>query len=108
MERKHHSTFPMLNVHYAQFRSSGLKQAVEAALEEAGQLAAINFTPHGPAGIFGLYTLPGANLGFVLANEFFVVSTRLNVLGGPGELGAWLLALHQPYRPSLYRPSSVR
>ena len=48
-------------------------QAVEAALAQAGRLAAINFTPNGPAGIFGLYTQPGANLGYVLANEFFVV-----------------------------------
>jgi len=46
--------------------------AVEAALSEAGKLDAVLFTPSGPAGIFALYTTPGANLGFVLANEFFV------------------------------------
>jgi len=46
--------------------------AVEAGLAAAGKLDAIQFTPNGPAGIFGLYTMPGANLGFVFANEFFV------------------------------------
>ncbi|KAH8118052.1 aquaporin-like protein [Phellopilus nigrolimitatus] len=45
---------------------------VEEALAAAGKLDAINFTPNGPAGIFGLYTTTGANLGFVFANEFFV------------------------------------
>ncbi|KAI5122300.1 hypothetical protein M0805_002376 [Coniferiporia weirii] len=55
---------------YLQWKGNIL--ALEAALEEAGTLAAINFTPNGPAGIFGLYTLPGANLGYVFANEFFV------------------------------------
>ena len=44
------------------------------ALEAAGKLDAIQFTPSGPAGIFGMYAQPGANLGVVFANEFFVVS----------------------------------
>ena len=50
------------------------KQALETALEAAGKLDAIQFTPSGPAGIFGMYAQPGANLGVVFANEFFVVS----------------------------------
>ncbi|KAJ7907658.1 putative aquaporin 2 [Mycena leptocephala] len=33
-------------------------------------LAGIQFTPNGPAGIFGLYVLPGSNLGQVFVNEF--------------------------------------
>ncbi|TDL25876.1 aquaporin-like protein [Rickenella mellea] len=55
---------------YLQWRETLL--AVEAALAAAGQLEALNFTPNGPAGIFGLYTQPGAKLGYVFANEFFV------------------------------------
>lgn len=51
-----------------------LRQEVEAALEAAGKLDAIMFTPSGPAGIFALYVAPGANLGNVFANEFFSVS----------------------------------
>ncbi|KLO17199.1 aquaporin-like protein [Schizopora paradoxa] len=46
--------------------------AVEEALSAQGKLDAIQFTPSGPAGIFALYTTTGANLGYVLANEFFV------------------------------------
>lgn len=51
-----------------------LRQEVEAALEAAGKLDAILFTPSGPAGIFALYVAPGANLGNVFANELFSVS----------------------------------
>jgi glycerol uptake facilitator-like aquaporin len=36
-------------------------------------LAGIQFTPNGPAGIFGLYVLPGSNLGQVFVNEFVTV-----------------------------------
>ena len=54
---------------YLQWRTNIL--AVEAALEAAGELSAIQFTPSGPAGILGLYVQPGANLGVVFANEFF-------------------------------------
>jgi len=46
--------------------------AVEEALDAVGKLAPIQFTPNGPAGIFAFYPLPGANLGIVFANEFFV------------------------------------
>ncbi|KAJ7114161.1 aquaporin-like protein [Mycena crocata] len=35
-------------------------------------LAGIQYTPNGPAGIFGLYLLPGSNLGQVFVNEFVV------------------------------------
>lgn len=45
----------------------------------AGLLDAIQFTPNGPAGIIGLYTLPGANLGVVFANEFFAVSHIIQI-----------------------------
>ncbi|KAI4521766.1 aquaporin-like protein [Schizophyllum commune Tattone D] len=53
---------------YAQFHNALIP--VEAALEAAGKLAEINFTPSGPAGIFGLYAPPGAHLGWVFFNEF--------------------------------------
>jgi len=42
----------------------------EAALATAGVLESTLFTPNGPAGAFGLYTLPGLNLGRVFLNEF--------------------------------------
>ncbi|KAG5353540.1 hypothetical protein C0989_005987 [Termitomyces sp. Mn162] len=42
----------------------------EAILEQAGQLDALQFTPNGPAGIFGLYLLPGQTLPRVFLNEF--------------------------------------
>lgn len=42
----------------------------EATLEAAGRLDAVNFTPVGPAGIFGLYLMPGSKLGQVFLNEF--------------------------------------
>ncbi|KAL5525799.1 hypothetical protein ACEPAG_7136 [Sanghuangporus baumii] len=54
---------------YLQWRTNIL--AAEEALAATGALNAIQFTPNGPAGIIGLYTLPGANLGVVFANEFF-------------------------------------
>ncbi|EJD06583.1 aquaporin-like protein [Fomitiporia mediterranea MF3/22] len=54
---------------YLQWRTNILQ--VEELLAAAGKLDAIQFTPNGPAGIIGLYTLPNANLGVVWANEFF-------------------------------------
>ncbi|KAK1222065.1 hypothetical protein PQX77_015118 [Marasmius sp. AFHP31] len=42
----------------------------EAALAQAGTLDAVLFTPNGPAGAFGLYVMPGSNLGLVFMNEF--------------------------------------
>jgi len=45
---------------------------IEELLASQGKLDAINFTPNGPAGIFGLYTMPGASLGLTFCNEFFV------------------------------------
>ncbi|TRM64676.1 putative aquaporin 2 [Schizophyllum amplum] len=53
---------------YAQYRN--ILVPLEAALEAAGELAAIQFTPSGPAGIFGLYAPAGAHLGWVFLNEF--------------------------------------
>ncbi|KAJ8083564.1 hypothetical protein PM082_009439 [Marasmius tenuissimus] len=53
---------------YAQY--SHLIHTVEGMLAQAGQLDAILFTPNGPAGAFGLYVMPGSNLGLVFLNEF--------------------------------------
>jgi len=44
--------------------------AVEEALRAAG--TPTTFTPTSIPGIFALYVTPGSNLGYVLANEFFV------------------------------------
>jgi len=41
----------------------------ELALSAAGLLESTLFTPQGPAGAFGLYTLPGLHLGRVFLNE---------------------------------------
>ncbi|KAJ6599438.1 aquaporin-like protein [Mycena sp. CBHHK59/15] len=54
---------------YLQYRTPLLE--IQEVLPPA-TLAAINFTPNGPAGIFGLYVLPGSNLGQVFVNEFVV------------------------------------
>ena len=50
-----------------------LLQAAEAALAAKGTLDEVQFTPLGPAGIFGFYAPPGAYIGYIFANEFFVV-----------------------------------
>ncbi|KAK7437241.1 hypothetical protein VKT23_018683 [Stygiomarasmius scandens] len=42
----------------------------EGALAANGVLDETLFTPQGPAGAFGLYVLPGSNLGQVFLNEF--------------------------------------
>jgi len=54
---------------YLQYRTFLL--GIEAEIP-AAMLAAIQFTPNGPAGIFGLYLQPGSNLGHVFVNEFVV------------------------------------
>ncbi|TFK88729.1 aquaporin-like protein [Polyporus arcularius HHB13444] len=43
---------------------------ITEALEHAGTLDAVMFTPNGPAGVFALYVAPTANLGRVFLNEF--------------------------------------
>jgi glycerol uptake facilitator-like aquaporin len=48
-----------------------LIDVAEGALEQAGALAAVQFTPNGPAGAFGNYLLPGQTLPRVFMNEFF-------------------------------------
>ncbi|KAJ6504442.1 putative aquaporin 2 [Mycena vulgaris] len=52
---------------YLQYRTPLL--ALQELIPPA-KLAAIQFTPNGPAGIFGLYLQPGSNLGQVFVNEF--------------------------------------
>ncbi|KAJ7612259.1 aquaporin-like protein [Roridomyces roridus] len=54
---------------YVQY--STMIKGIEAATP-AATLAAIQFTPNGPAGIFGNYLLPGSNIGHVFVNEFVV------------------------------------
>ncbi|KAG6820952.1 hypothetical protein H0H93_009188 [Arthromyces matolae] len=51
----------------------------EAILSEAGKLDALQFTPNGPAGIFGLYLLPGQTLPRVFLNEF-VTDTLIGLI----------------------------
>jgi hypothetical protein len=60
---------------YAQYKD--LIVATEHALAAKGALAAIQFTPMGPAGIFGLYIPPGVSIGRVFLNEFVTVSYAL-------------------------------
>ncbi|KAF4613507.1 hypothetical protein D9613_007568 [Agrocybe pediades] len=43
----------------------------EVGLAQAGTLAAVQFTPNGPAGAFGNYLLPGQTLPRAFMNEFF-------------------------------------
>jgi len=62
-------TFACLLV-YGQNRTTLL--TLEGLLKFAGQYDAVQFTPNGIAGIFALYTQPGANLRDVFMNEFFV------------------------------------
>ncbi|TFK47798.1 aquaporin-like protein [Heliocybe sulcata] len=55
---------------YVQYREQIL--LVDEALLAKGTLSAINFTPQGPAGIFGLYPGSPYNLGYVFLNELTV------------------------------------
>jgi len=48
-----------------------LIDVAEGALEQAGTLSTLQFTPNGPAGAFGNYLLPGQTLPRVFMNEFF-------------------------------------
>lgn len=61
---------------YAQYHHvlTTAEATVIASVGEEG-LAAINFTPSGPAGIFALYAPTGSNLGQVFMNEFVTVRT---------------------------------
>ncbi|KAF7369568.1 Aquaporin-like protein [Mycena venus] len=56
---------------YAQYHHV-LKTAEATVIASVGEegLAAINFTPNGPAGIFAIYAQTGSNLGQVFMNEF--------------------------------------
>jgi len=55
---------------YGQYRTTLLQ--IEATLKAVKMYDAVQFTPNGVAGIFALYTLPGANLRDAFMNEFFV------------------------------------
>jgi hypothetical protein len=61
---------------YAQYHHilTTAEATIMASVGEEG-LAAINFTPSGPAGIFVLYAPTGSNLGQVFMNEFMTVRT---------------------------------
>ncbi|KIK50755.1 hypothetical protein GYMLUDRAFT_182328 [Collybiopsis luxurians FD-317 M1] len=72
------------------------------ALAGPGVLEATLFTPQGPAGAFGLYTLPGLNLGRVFLNEFVTdVFLALIIWGSidptnilvPPQAAPWVIAL---------------
>jgi len=54
---------------YGQYHSTLL--LLEESLHAVGKYDTVQFTPNGVAGIFALYTLPGANLRDVFMNEFF-------------------------------------
>lgn len=85
---------------YVQYRAQ--IQEVSAALLAKGALDAVNFTPAGPAGIFGMYVAPGSNLGSVFLNEFvcdFVIGITIwtcldptNFLAPPAAI-PWIIAL---------------
>ncbi|KAI0070601.1 aquaporin-like protein [Panus rudis PR-1116 ss-1] len=85
---------------YVQYRHLILE--VSEALEAAGKLDAVNFTPNGPAGIFALYVLPGSSLGQVLLNEFvcdFMIAVTIwacidptNFMATPA-VAPWVIAL---------------
>ncbi|KAF5381997.1 hypothetical protein D9615_004329 [Tricholomella constricta] len=53
---------------YAQYRL--IFQECTAILKAAGKFDALNFTPNGLAGVFGMYLLPGQSLGLAFLNEF--------------------------------------
>ncbi|KAI0371076.1 aquaporin-like protein [Pilatotrama ljubarskyi] len=81
------------------------KQYIHAAvdaLKANGTYDLVMFTPTGPGGIFGLYVNAGANLGYVLVNEFvcdfilgivvFACTDPSNDLATPTTM-AWLISL---------------
>jgi len=53
---------------YYQYKT--LIDAAEGALEAAGLLSSVQFTPNGTGGILALYVMPGSQLGRVFLNEF--------------------------------------
>lgn len=56
---------------YVQYKH--LLDEAEGAMMLAGTFSELQFTPRAPAGIFGLYLLPGAKMGQVFLNEFVAV-----------------------------------
>lgn len=54
-------------------------QLLEEGLVIAHLYDITQFTPNGVAGIFAVYTLPGANLRDTFMNEFFAVCNKLSL-----------------------------
>ncbi|KAF5390064.1 hypothetical protein D9757_003778 [Collybiopsis confluens] len=74
----------------------------EVALDSVGMLESTLFTPNGPAGAFGLYILPGLNLGRVFLNEFVTDTFLAIVIWGtldptniliPPQSAIWVIAV---------------
>lgn len=84
-------------------------QLVDEGLAAKGLLESVQFTPNGTGGIFGLYTIAGANLSRVFLNEFVSVSYcaqqkrcmrfNLNRMKSPGySHRSHHLGLHRPHK----------
>ncbi|KIK70107.1 hypothetical protein GYMLUDRAFT_150949 [Collybiopsis luxurians FD-317 M1] len=74
----------------------------ELALASANMLESTLFTPNGPAGAFGLYVLPGLNLGRVFLNEFVTDTFLALIIWGsldptniliPPQAAPWVIAI---------------
>lgn len=73
----------------------------------AGQYEAVQFTPQGVAGVFGLYTTPGASLRDTFMNEFFAVSYSFDVLYYDEILILFLIGFLPWVRsPNIHRPQA--
>ncbi|PBK88339.1 aquaporin-like protein [Armillaria gallica] len=85
---------------YVQYKH--LLDQAEGAMVLAGTFSELQFTPSGPAGIFGLYLLPGAKIGQVFLNEFVTDVMLAVVIWGaidptnilvPPQAAPWVIAL---------------
>jgi hypothetical protein len=52
-------------------------KVAEEVLVEKGLYDTMMFSSSGPAGVFGLYVMPGMNLFRVFVNEFVMVTTEI-------------------------------
>ncbi|KAI0785554.1 aquaporin-like protein [Abortiporus biennis] len=99
---------------YVQYRDLIIE--VEDSLKKAGTFDTILFTPQGPAGIFGLYSLPGLALGHIFLNEFvcdFVLGVTIfgsldptNFHIGP-QAGVWLTAFAYAFVIWSFSPAAI-